>query len=282
MIATRLSDTDFHRFQSLIYKESGIHLSLSKRALLAGRLGKRLRALEISEFHEYLQRVERSSDELTRMLDIVTTNETRFFREQKQFDHLENAIIPRWRADAEDGLRRREVRVWSAGCSTGEEPYSLAMMLLAGLGADWDVRILATDLSTRVLDAARNGVWPIEKATHIPEAYLKAFMLRGGGSQHGKMKAGPEIRSVIRFARLNLHDEAYAVDGKVDGPFDLILCRNVLIYFDAASRRGVIDRLIDHLAPGGSLLIGHAETLHGITTRVRSVVPTVYRKDHER
>jgi len=278
VIAARLSDADFNRFQSLIYETAGIHLSKSKRALLAGRLGKRLRALEIGEFHEYLQRVERSSDELTRMLDLVTTNETRFFREQRQFDHLESTIIPQWRLDAEDGLRRREVRVWSAGCSTGEEPYSLAMLLLAGLGTGWDIRILGTDLSTRVLDAARTAVWSIEKSSQIPETYLKAFMLRGSGSQHGKMKAGPEIRSVVRFARLNLHNEAYGVDG----PFDLILCRNVLIYFDAASRRGVIDRLIDQLVPGGSLLIGHAETLHGITTRVRSIVPTVYRKDHER
>ena len=278
MIATRLSDADFDRFQSLIYKESGIHLSESKRALLAGRLGKRLRALQIAGFPEYLRHVERSADEMTRMLDVVTTNETRFFREQKQFDHIQHRLIPQWHADAEEGLRSREVRVWSAGCSTGEEPYSLAMMLMAGLGAAWDIRILATDLSTRVLDIATAGMWSIEKSSQIPEAYLKAFMLRGGGSQHGKMKAGPEIRSVIRFARLNLHDEAYGVDG----PFDLILCRNVLIYFDAASRRGVIDRLIDHLVPGGSFLIGHAETLHGITQRVRSVVPTVYRKDDER
>ncbi len=278
MIATRLSDVEFDRFQSLIYQESGIHLSQSKRALLAGRLGKRLRALQITEFHEYLQHVQRSSGELARMLDVVTTNETRFFREQRQFDHLRDRVLPQWLADAEEGLRRREVRVWSAGCSTGEEPYSLAMMMIAGLGANWDIRILATDLSNRVLDIAAAGLWSIEKSSQIPEAYLKAFMLRGRGSQHGKMKAGPEIRSVIRFARLNLHDEAYGVDG----PFDLILCRNVLIYFDAASRRGVIDRLIDHLVPGGSLLIGHAETLHGITTRVRSVVPTVYRKDDER
>lgn len=278
MIATQLSDADFTRFQSLIYEEAGIHLSQSKRAMLAGRLGKRLRALEIDGFYEYLQRVRRSSDELTQMLDIVTTNETRFFREQRQFEHLDNTIIPQWRADAEQGIRRRQVRVWSAGCSTGEEPYSLAMMLIAGLGADWDIRILATDLSTRVLDLARKGAWSIEKSPQIPEAYLKAFMLRGGGSQHGKMKAGPEIRSVVRFARLNLHDDRYGVEG----PFDMVLCRNVLIYFDAISRRGVIDRLIDHLAPGGALLIGHAETLHGITTRVRSIVPTVYRKDHER
>lgn len=278
MIPARLSDADFDRFQSLIYSQAGIHLSASKRGLLAGRLAKRLRALQITGFHEYLQHVERIPDEMTRMLDVVTTNETRFFREQRQFDHLADTLIPQWLADAEDGIRRRQVNVWSAGCSTGEEPYSLAMMLLAELGPSWDIRILATDLSTRVLDTAVAGVWSIEKAPQIPQPYLKAFMLRGSGSQHGKMKAGREVREVIRFARLNLHDEVYGVDG----PFDLILCRNVLIYFDAASRRGVIDRLIDHLVPGGSLLIGHAETLHGVTTRVRSVVPTVYRKDELR
>ena len=136
MIATRLSDVEFDRFQSLIYQESGIHLSQSKRALFAGRLGKRLRALQITEFHEYLQHVQRSSGELARMLDVVTTNETRFFREQRQFDHLRDRVLPQWLADAEEGLRRREVRVWSAGCSTGEEPYSLAMMMIAGLGAE--------------------------------------------------------------------------------------------------------------------------------------------------
>jgi chemotaxis protein methyltransferase CheR len=275
MSTMELSDADFMRFQSLIYKESGIHLSSSKQAMLAGRLSKRLRELDIEEFYAYLQRVQRSPDEMTRMLDIVTTNETRFFREQKQFDHLRDVVIPRWLQDADEGRRQRTVRVWSAGCSTGEEPYSLAMMLLDGLGASWDIRILGTDLSTRVLDIARAGVWSLERSSQIPEQYLKTYMLRGAGSQYGKMKAGKEIRSILRFARLNLHDDHYGVDG----PFDLILCRNVLIYFDATSRRGVIDRLIDHLVPGGSLLIGHAETLHGVTTRVRSVVPTVYRKD---
>lgn len=277
MTSMSLTDADFTRFQSLIYRQAGIHLSASKRAMLSGRLAKRLRALDIERFDDYLHRVERSSDEMLQMLDIVTTNETRFFREQRQFEYLQSTLLPRWRRDADAGVRRRMVRVWSAGCSTGEEPYSLAMLLLAGLGAEWDIEILGTDLSARVLEIARGGIWSIEKSPHIPESHLKTFMLRGRGSQHGKMKAGTELRSVVRFARLNLHDEQYGLDRK----FDVVLCRNVLIYFDAVSRRAAIDRLIDHLLPGATLLIGHAETLHGITTRVRSVIPTVYRKDDE-
>ena len=274
MNAARISDAEFGRFQSLIYDQAGIHLSENKRAMLAGRLARRLRALNIAEFREYLHRVEGSADEMTRMLDIVTTNETRFFREQRQFEYLDSVLVPQWRDEAESGARPRSLRVWSAGCSTGEEPYSLAMLLLAAL-PDWEIRILATDLSTRVLEAAKVATWPIEKSAHIPEPYLKAFMLRGRGAQNGRMKAGPEIRSVVRFQHLNLHEERY----DVPGPFDIILCRNVLIYFDAMSRRGVINRLIDRLAPDGTFFIGHAETLHGITNRVRSVMPTVYRKD---
>jgi chemotaxis protein methyltransferase CheR len=150
------------------------------------------------------------------------------------------------------------------------------MSLLANLPAEpaWDLSIVASDLSMRALELAVHGVWSIDRAAAIPEPWLKRFMLRGHGSQQGKMKAGKEIRSVISFHRINLHDE----ESPVGGGFDLILCRNVLIYFDAESRRGVIERLIDRLSPGAFLFIGHAETLHGVTTRVRSVAPTIYRR----
>ena len=266
-----LSDADFRRFQAVIYRTAGIHLSQNKRAMLAARLSKRLRALQIARYGEYLERVEANADEMTEMLDCVATNETRFFREQKQFDFLDRVLIPRWKADADAGRRSRCLRIWSAGCSTGEEPYSIAMALLGSL-SEWDVSIAASDLSSRALEVAIGGVWPIEKASSIPESWLKRFMLRGRGSQQGKMKAGQEIRSVITFFRMNLNDDEYPVGSG----FDLILCRNVLIYFDADSRRRVIERLIDRLAPGAVLFIGHAETLHGVTSRVRSVAPTIY------
>jgi chemotaxis protein methyltransferase CheR len=172
------------------------------------------------------------------------------------------------------GLRPRLIRVWSAGCSTGEEPYSIAMTLLDHFppSAGWQVEILATDLSSRVLDSARKAVWPIAKSVEIPHGYLKRFMLKGSGSQAHNMKAGPEILSVVRFERLNLNDECYAIGGR----FDVIFCRNVLIYFDAQSRGRVIERLLNQLAPSGYFFLGHAETLNGVTERVRSIVPTIY------
>ncbi len=274
MDGSALTEHDFRRFQSIIYRTAGIHLSQTKRAMLAARLSKRLRALQIARYDEYLEHLQSSSDEIVEMLDCVATNETRFFREQKQFQFLESVLIPRWKAEAEAGKRARSVRVWSAGCSTGAEPYSLAMALLAAFscGPEWQISILATDLSMRALDAAVNGIWPVEQAATIPEAWLKRFMLRGRGSQQGKMKAGEEIRSVITFLRVNLNDDDYPVGNG----FDLILCRNVLIYFDGPSRRGAIDRLIDRLVPGAFLFIGHAETLHGVTARVRHVAPTIY------
>ncbi|HYB72678.1 MAG TPA: protein-glutamate O-methyltransferase CheR, partial [Candidatus Sulfotelmatobacter sp.] len=199
---------------------------------------------------------------------------THFFREPQHFDFLQHQVIPEWVAQAAPGQRSRRVRVWSAACSTGEEPYSLAMTLLDQLppSAGWEIEILATDLSTRALDQARAALWPVEKAGEIPPQYLKRYMLRGARTQEGKMKAGPAIRSLIRFQRLNLSADHYPVTG----PFDLIFCRNVLIYFDPDLRGRVIRRLLHHLEPTGYLFLGHAETLNGVSEQVRNVLPTVY------
>ncbi len=262
----------FHRFQILIQGESGIRLSDVKKALLTGRLSRRLRELGLTSFGEYLRRVEADERERVRMLDLITTNETRFFRESKQFDLLDSDVLPRWAAEVADGKRPRRLRAWSAGCSTGEEPYSLAMLFLSHFRRDWDMEILATDLSTRVLERARTAVWPLSRSQEIPPAFLRTFMLRGTGPEDGKMKAGPEVRALVRFERLNLNDASY----QVPGPFDLILCRNVLIYFDPEGKRRVIERLLSHLTPTGYLLVGHAESLNGITDRVRAVMPSVY------
>jgi len=164
--------------------------------------------------------------------------------------------------------------VWSAGCSTGEEPFSVAMAFLDRFppSSGWEIDILATDLSTRVLDASRAAVYRVEKAKEIPERLLKRFMLRGTGPRAGTMKAGPALRSVVGFQRLNLNAEPFPLAGS----FDLILCRNVLIYFDAPRKARVLDRLLDRLDPGGYLFLGHAETVTGFSTRTRSAGPTVY------
>jgi chemotaxis protein methyltransferase CheR len=272
-----IGDREFSLFQRLIYRSAGIHLSAAKRALLEARLTKRIRELGLDSFSAYYDYLvqDGSDTELGELLDRIATNETHFFRETRQFDFLEEKVFPQWRAEAADGARSKHLRVWSAGCATGEEPFSVAMTLLDQFPAraGWRIEIFATDLSSRALRAARAAVWPIAKAKEIPPGYLKRFMLRGTGSQQGNMKASPEILGAVRFEQLNLHDEVYPSIGS----FDLILCRNVLIYFDAASRAGVIERLLDHLVLTGYLFVGHAESLAAISERVRYVVPTVYR-----
>jgi chemotaxis protein methyltransferase CheR len=271
-----LTDVEFRKFQAFVFRHAGIHLSAAKKALLVGRLSRRLRALGLESFGAYYELIERDVEERTQAVDAICTNETHFFREPRQFELLAARIYPAWIAAAEAGTRTRTIRVWSAACSSGEEPYSIAMSLLTHFPPEsgWSVEILATDLSTKILARAQAGVWPVDKAEEIPLAMRKRFMLRGVGSQEGNMKAGPDIRACVRFARLNLNDAAYPVAGV----FDLIFCRNVLIYFNAESKGAVIRRLLGHLAPEGILFLGHAETLNGVTDRVRSVGPTAYRK----
>lgn len=269
-----ITEKEFLRFQELIYRVAGIWLSRAKTALLVGRLSQRLRRLGLNSFSEYYRVVSGDPEELTQMLNAVSTNETRFFREPGQFEFLEKRILPPWMADAEASKRSRKIRVWSAGCSTGQEPYSLAMSLLHHLppSAGWEIEIIATDLSTRVLEMAKSATWEFGKASEIPDHYLKAFMLRGHGEQKGKMKAGREIRSLIHFSRLNLNDAKYPVSGK----FDLIFCRNVLIYFNLETRTRIVRRLLDYLAPEGYLFVGHAESLHTMSGVLRTFVPTIY------
>ena len=268
--ARSISGKEFKLFQSLIHRETGIFLSDQKRALLVGRLAPRMRELSIASFAAYYELLLNDRAHLTLMIDSICTNETSFFREPRQFEFLCNETIPQWRSAAEREGRRRNVRVWSAACSTGEEPYSIAMLLAAEL-PDWSTEILATDISTKVLRRAADGIWPIERAEQISPAYRKRFMLRGSGSQEGKMAAKPELTSLIRFDQLNLNDEPLPAIGR----FDLIFCRNVLIYFDAPSKRKIIDKLLDRLEPGGLLFLGHSESLNG-HERVRPVGPTVY------
>lgn len=265
-----MSDRELRGFRELVYRESGIHIPEHKRELLTARLSRRIRTLGMLRFGQYLALVESEPQERVEMLDRLVTNETRFFREPAQFEYLETQILPRWIAEASQQGRPRRVRVWSAGCSTGQEPYSIAMMLLAKLEG-WDVEVLATDISGRALRQAMAGVWPIEKAAEIPETYLKAYMLRGVRSQSGVMSASDAVRAVIRFQRLNLHEEFPEL-----GAFDLIFCRNVLIYFDVASRTQAVTRILSRLASHGYLFLGHSESLLSSGRRLRPMAPSVY------
>ncbi len=266
----------FNKFQKLIYSETGIWLGNSKTALLCGRLFRRLRTLGISSLESYYECVAQphQHEERAQMIDAITTNETRFFREPRQFEFMVQRVFPHWQGDAEQGLRPKRVRVWSAGCSSGEEPYTVAMLLARHLPAQegWDVRLLATDISNRVLEKARKGVYPIAKAAELPSDLLHSFMLRGMGERDGEMKVKVEIQEMIDFQRLNLDQEM----NLVESPFDAIFCRNVLIYFDAASKSRVLARLSHHLIVNGLLFVGHAENLSSMSSQLQSLEPTIY------
>ncbi len=268
----------FENFQQLIYRESGIWLANSKKALLCGRLARRLRAVQVATLAEYLQFVTQPEQHQERvlMIDAITTNETHFFREPKHFEFLAREVVPRWRKKAEQQLRSKTIRLWSAGCSSGEEPYSLAMLLANDLpaGEGWDVQILATDISTRVLAKARQGIYTMARAAEIPNQLLYRFMLRGIGAQEGHMKVAPEMQQMVQFARINLSQGPFPFGVA----FDLIFCRNVLIYFDNDSKRRAVHNLAKCLSDDGLLLIGHAENLSGLSPSVRSLAPTIYCK----
>jgi len=269
------TDREFAGFCDVILRHAGIHLNASKRALLYGRLSPRVRELGLPSLGVYLRHVTKDRVELQAMIDRVTTNETHFFREPMHFSHLSSSIVPAWLRAASGGRRSRKVRAWSAGCSTGEEPYSLAMFLLDRLPVrdGWTLDILATDISTRVLEAARRATWSMDRAAEIPEPLLKRFMLEGIGSQRGKLRASPELRAVVRIEQVNLNDRTYSVGA----PFDLIFCRNVLIYFGQEQRRRVIERLVSHLVPEGYLFVGHAEGVHSVPG-LWGERPTIYAK----
>jgi chemotaxis protein methyltransferase CheR len=271
------SDRDFGSFRALILERAGIFLNDSKKALLYGRLARRVRELGLASFGDYYARARDDEAELTQMLDRITTNETHFFREPHHFEFLARARIPEIVAAGESGERARHVSVWSAGCSTGEEPYSIAMTLLDGLPqTGWSVNVLATDLSTRALDVARRATWPIARAPEIGDAHLKRYMLRGVGSQSGFIRASTELRALVHVDRLNLSTDEYP-----EQTFDFIFCRNVLIYFHPVPRQRVLARLVERLAPGGLLFVGHAESVQGLSGMVRCVSPTIYARNSD-
>lgn len=273
-----ITDREFDDFRDLIFQEAGIHLSEAKRALLTGRLTKRLAALGYRRFGDYYKHLTegRDPEEMVRMLDCVCTNETHFFREPQHFQYLETQVFPQWKAQGRAGGAPYHIHVWSAACSTGEEPYTLAMVLLKHFpfGSGWKVSVLGTDLSTRVLAQARQGVWPVAKSSEIPTEHLREYMWRGVNEDEGKMMAGPELRRVVRFARLNLMRN----DPAPGGPFDLIFCRNVMIYFNLEGKKQVVQRLLRQMNPQGYFFSGHSESLAEVAPTLKRVSSSVYRR----
>jgi chemotaxis protein methyltransferase CheR len=276
-----VSPAVFGKFRQLIHQETGIWLGDTKSALLCGRLSRRLRALQMLSLDEYydLVTLPDQHEERVLMIDAITTNETRFFRDPRHFEFLESRVIPRWRAEAQQGLREKKVRVWSAGCSSGEEPYSLALLLARHLPAEqgWSVAIFATDVSTRILAQARVGIYNAAKAPDIPESLLRDYMLKGINQQEGQMKVMPKIQAMVDFQKLNLVHGPYPPVAQ----FDVIFCRNVLIYFDLLSKQKVVEHLTRCLAQHGLLFVGQAENLSSMNLQLKSLVPAVYARPGE-
>ena len=266
----QLTDADFFKFQQFIYSSAGIHLHNGKKSLVSGRLGGRVQDLGLSGFADYWALLQSSQGraEVQTCIDLLTTNETYFFREPKHFEWLTQHLQSSAPADPGGW------RVWSAACSTGEEAYSLAMVLADVCGQDVPWRILATDISSRVLGKARNGHYRMERAQSITQPYLKRYCLKGIGSQQGTLLVRRELRERVECLHLNLNERLPQL-----GKFDVIFLRNVMIYFDLPTKRAVVDRLIDCLRPGGYLCIGHAESLNDVTTRVRHISTAIYRKE---
>lgn len=263
----KLSDREFAQFQRFIYEAAGITLSASKRALVCGRLARRLQQHGLASYGAYFQLLERDAGAETQIaVDLLTTNETYFFREPRHFAFL--------RQQASGAARQPAApfRVWSAASASGEEAYSIAMVLADCLGpAAWEV--LGSDISTRVLERARAGRYPIDGATHIPAAYLQRYCRKGVALEQGFLLIERALRARVRFMQVNLNRELPRL-----GQFDIIFLRNVMIYFGADTKRQVVTRVLTMLKPGGHLCIGHAENLNEMSDQLSALAPAIYRK----
>jgi chemotaxis protein methyltransferase CheR len=271
--APAITASEFHRFRELVHAQTGISLNDSKRQMVNSRLGRRLRFWgyrTFSEYWEHLHRRDRGGDELVRLINAITTNKTDFFREAAHFACLRSTVLPE--LIARSGPRR--LRIWSAGCSSGQEAYSIAVTLLAGLPrpTGWDLRILASDIDTDVLAAGKAGVYPVESTASVP-APLHPQLFEASGSGE-TVRVRDAVRRLVAFRRINLH----AAPWPIRTLFDCIFCRNVVIYFDKDLQTRLVGRLVDYLQPGGYLFLGHSESLLGLRVGLRHVANTVYRK----
>ncbi len=262
-----LSDREFERFQRFIHQAAGIHLSPAKKALVSGRLARRLQHHGLAHYTDYLALLDRDADgaEAQTAVDLLTTNETYFFREGKHFDRL--------RALADEAPRGHTFRVWSAACSSGEEPYSMAMVL-ADVRADRPWEIVGSDISTRVLQRARSGHYPLERARQVPPAYLKRFCLKGRDEQDGTLLVARALRERVKLLQVNLNAPLPAELGS----FDVVFLRNVMIYFNPETKQQVVARVLGTLRRGGCFIVGHSESLNGMMDGVQQLSPSVYRK----
>ena len=263
---TGISACEFAAFQRLLHESTGIFLGEHKRALVSGRLGGRLRACGVESYEQYYRLLigAEAASERQMAVDLLTTNETYFFREPKHFDWLHTFAAQRPGGSG-------PFRVWSAASSSGEEAYSVAMVLEDVLPARWEV--VGSDISVRVLNKARQGRYPMDRLMYFPEKYLRRFCLKGVGQHAGQMRIDRHLSDRVEFRQVNLNAPLPAL-----GRFDVVFLRNVLIYFNADTKCAVVSRVAQTIKPGGYLFIGHSETLCGITDELEQIAPAVYRR----
>lgn len=267
-----LQDGEFNLIKEIIYKESGIHLSDMKKALVQSRVLKRLRELKLWNYEDYCEYLTDNYDtEIVNLINCITTNKTDFFREPKHFEFLKQTALPEF-----ERAGKKHIKIWSAGCSIGAEPYTIAISVFEHFRdrTGPDVKILATDIDTQVLQKAELGVYSISEIESIDVEILKRYFMRGIGENDGLIKIKDESKRITSFQRLNLLDDRYPMKGT----FDIIFCRNVIIYFDTESRKKLFEKFHSYLNKDGYLIMGHSETLMGLTNKFNFIGNTIYRK----
>lgn len=270
----KFTQKDFNFLKQVANERTGIVVTDDKFDMFYSRLSRRVRALGLRDFAEYcdLVRNDRSGEEVLELVNSITTNLTAFFRENHHFEFLTKTIIPEFK---QRNAASRTLRIWSSGCSTGEEPYSLAITLREATAqlSGWDCRIMATDIDSNVLATAARGVYNMERTKGIQPARLKKWFLKGTGNNAGMVRMKPTLKELIQFGQLNLMD-----DWHLEELQDVIFCRNVIIYFDKESKTRLIERYAQNLKPGGYLIIGHSESLYRVSERFELLGNTIYRK----
>lgn len=262
---------EFCLFRDWLYEEAGIQLADAKQALVSGRLGKRLRVHRMASYKAYFDYISRGTREEHKLeqqvaLDLLTTNETYFLREKAHFDFISQQVLPEW--------QNRSLHCWSAASSSGEEAYTLAMLLADAHKGDW--RITGTDISSRVVHQARQGIYPMSRAEKIPKHWLHQYCRKGIGTKDGTFRVAHELRQRVAFHQANLQQPQTNL-----GSFDIIFLRNVMIYFDITVKKRVLANILSRMKPDGILIVGHSESLNGVSDQVRVVRPSIYRMSNE-
>jgi chemotaxis protein methyltransferase CheR len=273
-----ISVEDFDTIRNLIFEEAGISLSDAKRAMVSSRLAKRLHHLKLQSYSDYLDYLatrDLDGSERQAMINCLSTNKTDFFREPHHFEFLQNVVFPQLERDALRGKSRR-LRIWNAGCSTGEEPYTTAITILEhfGLHQGWDIRILASDINTAVLDTAAAGIYDAERIQYMDERIKRKYFLRGTGNQAGLYKVCPAVQRLVQFRQINFMDDTWPINTL----FDVIFCRNVIIYFNTMTQRRLMPRLVERLTKNGYLMLGHSENLCWLNDLLKPLGNTVYQR----